>query len=105
MPEKHFQARNSLLTDLFGVKHIRTIYHIFVVVMLLTFLNTVVHDYAVDRSINLGLGPFFSAFGKFHIAFTLWLGMQFLSTLLYYAFRCWAKIRSLCTRSECFIFP
>lgn len=48
LPEKQFEARNSLLTDLFRVKHIKTIYHIFVVVMLLTFLNTVVHDLAVD---------------------------------------------------------
>lgn len=48
LPEKEFEARNSLLTDLFRVKHIRTIYHIFVVVMFLTFLNTIVHDLVVD---------------------------------------------------------
>lgn len=48
LSEKKFQARNSLLTDLFGVKHIRTIYHIFVVCMFLTFLNTIVHDLVVD---------------------------------------------------------
>ena len=48
LPEKEFLARNSLLTDLLEVKHIKTIYNIFVVIMFLTFMNTVVHDLVVD---------------------------------------------------------
>lgn len=45
LPEKEFMARNSLLTDLFEVKHIKTIYHIFIVILIILFLNTVVHDF------------------------------------------------------------
>lgn len=48
LPDKVFVARNSLLTDLFEVKHIKTIYHIFLVILIIMFLNTVVHDF-VDR--------------------------------------------------------
>lgn len=97
--------------------------------MFLTFLNTVTHDLVVDGryvtlpklllphllhtycpltdetlfhiySINLGLRPFNSAFGKFHIALGLWVVMQTLSTLVYFAFRFWAHLRSHLGKSE-----
>lgn len=41
-------ARNSLLTDLFEVKHIKTIYHIFLVILIIMFLNTCIHDFVED---------------------------------------------------------
>jgi hypothetical protein len=44
LPEKQFLARNSLLTDLFRIKHIRTIYHIFIAMLIILFLNTVIYD-------------------------------------------------------------
>lgn len=50
LPDKEFLPRNSLLTDLLEVKHIRTIYHIFLVIMFMTFLNTLTHDY-VDQGL------------------------------------------------------
>lgn len=92
LPEKQFQPRNSLLTDLFTVKHVRTIYHIYVVSMLLTLLNTVVHDVVVDGTLNLGLRPFLAAFGKFHIALLLWLAQHGLTTCLFFAFIAWAAV-------------
>lgn len=48
LPEKQFMNRNSLLTDLFEVKHIKTIYNLFVVFMIIMFLNTVVGDLVAD---------------------------------------------------------
>lgn len=50
LPDKEFLPRNSLLTDLLEVKHIRTIYHIFLVIMFMTFLNTLTHDF-VDQGV------------------------------------------------------
>lgn len=44
LPEKEFVACNSMLTDLFEVKHIRTIYNIFIVILIMLLLNTLVHD-------------------------------------------------------------
>lgn len=44
LPEKEFVPCNSMLTDLFEVKHIRTIYHIFIVILIMLLLNTLVHD-------------------------------------------------------------
>ncbi|XP_055680201.1 sterol O-acyltransferase 1-like [Lutzomyia longipalpis] len=41
-------ARNSLLTDLMKVNHIKMIYNLFVVMMIITFLNTVVGDLVTE---------------------------------------------------------
>jgi sterol O-acyltransferase len=47
LPEKQFMARNSLLTDLFEVKHFQAIYNIFVVMLIILFINTAVYDLVV----------------------------------------------------------
>lgn len=48
LPEKEFIHRNSLLTDLFEVKHIKTIYDIFIVMLIILMLNTLVHDFVAE---------------------------------------------------------
>lgn len=53
-----------------------------------------------SSSINLGLKPFLSAFGMFHVALGLWLGMQGLSTMVYFAFKMWAHTRWYLVKSE-----
>uniref|UniRef100_A0A182SZC8 Uncharacterized protein n=1 Tax=Anopheles maculatus TaxID=74869 RepID=A0A182SZC8_9DIPT len=97
LPDKVFMPRNSLLTDLFEVKHIKTIYHIFVVMLIILFLNTVVHDFVDTGSINLGFRPIIAGFGKFHIALMLWCCMQTSTFLLYPAFLMWAANRKKIT--------
>ncbi|XP_053685275.1 sterol O-acyltransferase 1 [Sabethes cyaneus] len=92
LPEKEFLARNSLLTDLFEVKHIKTIYHIFVVILIIMFLNTVVHDFVDRGSINLGLRPIIAGFGKFHLALLLWSCMQLSVLCVYPCFLVWARL-------------
>lgn len=44
LPDKHFMERNSLLTDLFEVKHIQTIYHIFLAILFGLVVNTGAYD-------------------------------------------------------------
>lgn len=92
LAEKEFLARNSLLTDLFEVKHIKTIYHIFVVILIIMFLNTVVHDFVDRGSINLGLRPIAAGFGKFHIALLLWSCMQLTVCCVYPCLFIWARL-------------
>ncbi|XP_058831429.1 sterol O-acyltransferase 1 [Topomyia yanbarensis] len=95
LPEKEFLARNSLLTDLFEVKHIKTIYHIFVVILIIMFLNTVVHDFVDRGSINLGLRPIVAGFGKIHIGLLLWGCMQIVALSIYPCYSAWAYIRQI----------
>ncbi|XP_043206527.1 sterol O-acyltransferase 1-like isoform X3 [Amphibalanus amphitrite] len=43
---KQFVARESLLTELFEISHIRTIYHIFLAMLALMFLHSILYDLA-----------------------------------------------------------
>lgn len=45
LPEKIFETRNSILTDLFAeVKHMKTIYNAFAAMLIILMLNTAAHD-------------------------------------------------------------
>lgn len=41
---KTFMARDSELTDLLKIKHIATIYNVFVAILITLFISTVIHD-------------------------------------------------------------
>lgn len=82
-----------MLTDLLEVRHFRTIYNIFVVILLMLLLNTVVHDYVKDGSFNVGLQPIRLGFRQFHLALFVWLQMQLMSTAVYGLFVVWATGR------------
>ncbi|XP_062557532.1 sterol O-acyltransferase 1-like [Armigeres subalbatus] len=94
-PDKEFVTRNSLLTDLFEVKHIKTIYYIFVITLIVLFLNTVVYDF-IDRGvINFGFRPIVFVFRKFHLSLALWACMQLVVLCVYPAFKLWSKVRNI----------
>ncbi|KAG5323803.1 SOAT1 acyltransferase, partial [Acromyrmex heyeri] len=42
--DKEFLKRNSLLTDLFNIPHIRTVYNLFMLTFIVLFLHTLVCD-------------------------------------------------------------
>ncbi|KAF2905173.1 hypothetical protein ILUMI_01000 [Ignelater luminosus] len=93
LPCKQFEARNSLLTDLYEVKHVRTVYHIALATLLGFFLNSVAYDYLQKGEISFGFNLIHKGFVNFHLLIILWLGM-FLSHLpVYLGFKCWATIR------------
>lgn len=100
MPEKEFIPCNSLLTDLFEVKHIRTIYNIFIVILLMLLLNTLVHDLVAYGSFNVGLMPIRRGFGKIHIAAGIWCGLQLASFGLYFMLKQWAVWRQALLKCE-----
>lgn len=92
LPEKIFQPRNALLTDLFEIKHIKTIYHIFIVIFNLLLLNVSISDFADTGSINIGLRPIITGFGGFNYALMIWGAMQLTIFALFPAFKCWSII-------------
>lgn len=99
LPEKEFVARNSLLTDLFEVKHIKTIYHIFLVILIIMFLDCVVHDFVDRGSINLGFRPIVAGFGSFHVTLFVWGCMQLSTFCVHPSFALWAYGRKhLCNK-------
>ncbi|KDR21005.1 sterol O-acyltransferase 1 [Zootermopsis nevadensis] len=93
LPEKQFMARNSLLTDLFEVKHIQAIYNIFIVILIILFINTAVYDLVVVGKLNLGIDLIRWNFQGFTTVFLLWLGMSFSTILLFCCFNLWGTQR------------
>lgn len=93
LPDKHFTTRNSLLTDLMEIKHIQTIYHIFLATLFALFVNTTAYDLLHKGQIKLGFDLIFRAFVNFHTLMFVWTCM-FLSTLtVYIGFHFWATVR------------
>lgn len=100
LPDKEFLPRNSLLTDLLEVKHIRTIYHIFLVIMFMTFLNTLTHDFVDQGVINIGVSPILLGFNNFHFALGMWSVMQGITFLVHPIFKVWANTRQVIPKGD-----
>ncbi|CAE1295207.1 SOAT [Acanthosepion pharaonis] len=94
LPDKVFVNRRSVLTELLEISHIRTIYHIFVAILLVFSLNTIVYDIIDKGRLVLDFDLIQWAFGKFPKVMALWVCMQ-LSTLLivYPGFYHWSTSR------------
>lgn len=88
---KIFISRRSLLDELFEVDHIRTIYHMFIALLIIFILSTLVVDYIDEGRLVLEFSLLAYAFGQFPIVIWTWWAM-FLSTLAipYFLFQRWA---------------
>uniref|UniRef100_A0A8D0EEM9 O-acyltransferase n=1 Tax=Salvator merianae TaxID=96440 RepID=A0A8D0EEM9_SALMN len=89
---KVFIARKSLLDELFEVDHIRTIYHMFIALLILFILSTLVVDFIDEGRLVLEFDLLVYAFGKLSVVAPTWCCM-FLSTLIvpYGLFLQWAQ--------------
>ncbi|KAM8930506.1 sterol O-acyltransferase 1 [Pelodytes ibericus] len=89
---KLFVSRRSLLDELFEVNHIRTIYHMFIALLILFILSTLFVDCIDQGGLVLEFDLLVYAFGKFPIVLCSWLCM-FLGTLIipYGLFSMWAR--------------
>ncbi|CAH1957689.1 unnamed protein product [Acanthoscelides obtectus] len=93
-PEKKFEIRNSLLTDMIESNpHIKTIYNIFVALLIALFINTIAHDYLRTNEIKFGFHIISKAFGKLYISLITWLGYMTSTFGIFFLFQFWAKIR------------
>lgn len=73
LPEKEFIARNSLLTDLFEINHFQTIYHIFIAILILLFMNTVIEDIMDKGHIDIEFTLILWAFGNLQTVLVTWV--------------------------------
>nr|XP_020445772.1 sterol O-acyltransferase 2-like [Monopterus albus] len=89
---KVFMDRASLLDELFEINHIRTIYHMFIAILIIFCLSTLTVDYIDQGRLVLEFDLIFFAFGKLGIATMAWIVM-FAYTLLvpYYTLVFWGN--------------
>ncbi|XP_033120202.1 sterol O-acyltransferase 1-like isoform X2 [Anneissia japonica] len=91
---KEFKARESVLTDLFGNRHIQTIYNIFVALMIVFSLNTLVYDLLVHGRIMVNFNIISWAFGNLPGVLWIWGIMQLYTMVIVFSlFQYWANER------------
>ncbi|KAF7695566.1 sterol O-acyltransferase 1 [Silurus meridionalis] len=92
---KQFVIRRSLLDELFEVNHIRTIYHMFIALLILFILSTLVVDFIDEGRLVLDFDLLVFAFGQFPLVVVSWLCM-FVSALVvpFVLLRWWAVVYS-----------
>lgn len=90
---KVFMDRASLLDELFEINHIRTIYHMFIAVLLIFFFSTLIIDYIDQGRLVLEFELLFYAFGQPGTVFWAWT-IMFGYTLLvpFYTLRFWGSL-------------
>ncbi|XP_029989159.1 sterol O-acyltransferase 2 [Sphaeramia orbicularis] len=81
---KVFMHRASLLDELFEISHIRTIYHMFLAVLLIFCISTLVVDYIDQGRLVLEFDLLFYAFGKSGTVTWAWFLMFFYTLLVPY---------------------
>ncbi|KAK3101468.1 hypothetical protein FSP39_003824 [Pinctada imbricata] len=86
--------RDHYPRDLFEINHVKTIYHMFVAILIVFSLNTLVFDIVNTGRLNLNFELIQWALGGFPRVMSLWVCMQ-LSTLIvvYPLFNYWVSIR------------
>ncbi|ESP01933.1 hypothetical protein LOTGIDRAFT_172306 [Lottia gigantea] len=95
LPDKIFVNRRSVLSELFEVNHIRTIYHIFVAILIVFSLNTFIHDWIHTGRPVLDFALIQWNFGQFPKVIALWLCMKGSTTVIVYpVFYHWANSRT-----------
>ncbi|XP_071565847.1 sterol O-acyltransferase 1 [Temnothorax nylanderi] len=92
LPVKEFLERNSLLTDLFEIPHIRTVYNLFMVTLILMFFNNVASDME-SGTVRVGTKTLRIGFAKFSTCLYTWSFMQASTFGVYVAFTLWAHQR------------
>ncbi|XP_041365687.1 sterol O-acyltransferase 1-like [Gigantopelta aegis] len=94
LPDKIFVNRRSVLTDLFEISHIQTIYHIFVAILVVFSLQTFIYDYVEKQRLCLDFDLIHWAMGKIPKVMFLWVCMQGSTLLIVYpAFYYWSRTR------------
>ncbi|XP_010214264.1 PREDICTED: LOW QUALITY PROTEIN: sterol O-acyltransferase 1 [Tinamus guttatus] len=89
---KIFTARRSLLDELFEVSHIRTIYHMFIALLIVFILSTLLVDFIDEGRLVLGFDLLVFVFGKLPVVFCTWLCMFSATVVVPYGlFSQWAQ--------------
>nr|CAH8873556.1 unnamed protein product [Trichobilharzia regenti] len=82
LPTKHYRTRDSVLTTLFQISHIRTVYNIFIAVTIIFSANTVIQDF-IDPKVNL----YAYNMDILRFAFVLYYFYSILGVLLWITYR------------------
>lgn len=85
--QKVFKHRESILTDLFQISHIRTIRRIFISILIIACVQFMIYDFTNDGKLNLDFELFFYLFDGFLTTMLfIWLPMKLFVMFTTYGF-------------------
>lgn len=92
MPTKQFRRRDSVLTILFEIPHMRTVFNVFVAILIILISNTIIQDLIRTNGhqyvFNLEILKF--AFGQLNNTFHIWIIMKLCTVFLpFWGFLIW----------------
>ncbi|XP_055921176.1 sterol O-acyltransferase 1 [Eupeodes corollae] len=93
LPDKVFVVRESYLTALLEVDHMKSIYNIFFIILTVFLLNSVCYDYFVLGRVNFGLGTIKKGMRDIHLVMGIWTLMHIPVLTVYYALKVWVNFR------------
>lgn len=93
LPRKQFLQRNSMLTDLYEIKHIRTMYNVIVTMLIFLLIHTAIYDIRTTGSPDFAIGTIKKGFAKFPVVLSVWSMMTCSTFGVYVAFCLWATRR------------
>ncbi|CAG5012695.1 unnamed protein product [Parnassius apollo] len=95
-PKPEFMLRESPLTTIIEESlHMRAIHHIFVVILLIIFCDTVIYDFVEHGKINIGLRTIVHGFGDIRRCAKLWLFELAVALSFYPLLRIYAATQKL----------
>ncbi|XP_050452378.1 sterol O-acyltransferase 1-like isoform X1 [Cataglyphis hispanica] len=97
LPEKKFLERNSPLTDLFKITHIRTVYNLFMMTFIFFFLHTAVNDIMESGTLLLGTVTIRKSFVNLPTSLYIWSLMKMSTLSVYVGFNFWCYSRLQCS--------
>ncbi|XP_055840241.1 sterol O-acyltransferase 1-like isoform X2 [Episyrphus balteatus] len=100
LPDKVFVVRESYLTALLEVDHMKSIYNIFFIILTVFLLNSVCYDYFVLGKVNFGLGTIKIGMRDIHLVMGIWILMHIPVLMVYCAFNLWVHIRQKCINNK-----
>ncbi|XP_046846025.1 sterol O-acyltransferase 1-like isoform X2 [Xenia sp. Carnegie-2017] len=101
---KVFKPQQSVLTVLLEVSHIRTIYNIFVAILIVFSFNTLVYDYIDHGRFVIDISILTWAFGNVPVVLLTWIAMQVQLLSAYPLFQAWISTRSPSSKVVDFIW-
>ncbi|XP_073847827.1 sterol O-acyltransferase 1-like [Musca autumnalis] len=100
LSKKEFRSQDSTFTVLMKIRHVQTVYNLFIAAFLLFLSYNIMDDYFVKGRITLASETFRKGFKNIHYGIVMWLILQLYTISIYYPLKLWANVRNTLQNQE-----
>lgn len=94
LPEKRFEIRESILTKVYKIQHVKSVQNLAISAFILLAIRNAINDIYYGGQSELGLRWIRMAFGKFPLAIAMWITMFGAHVAFYFGWKIWYKFRT-----------